>query len=65
MTTKAAPVLQLELPRSTHAQAKTMAKLEGLSLEEFIMIAIAEKLAAAETLLQRTQYPRSRKVVSI
>jgi hypothetical protein len=38
--------LSLRLPKSLHNQLKTMAEEEGISINQFIMLAVAEKIAA-------------------
>lgn len=42
-------VFALRLPRSTRRQAGEMAKQEGLSLNQFITLAVAEKLVRMES----------------
>jgi hypothetical protein len=39
----------LTLPPSLHEQAQAYASQEGISVNEFIMLAVAEKLAALST----------------
>ena len=41
--------LHLTLPPSLHEQAQAYASKEGISINEFIMLAIAEKLATLST----------------
>jgi hypothetical protein len=41
--------LSLRLPKSLHNQLKTMAEEEGISINQFIMLAVAEKMAAITT----------------
>ena len=41
--------LHLTLPPSLHAQAQAYASKEGISINEFIMLAVAEKLATLST----------------
>ena len=41
--------LQLTLPSYLHEQVKTHALKEGVSINEFIMLAVAEKLATVST----------------
>jgi HicB family len=41
--------LHLTLPPSLHEQAQAYANKEGISINEFIMLAIAEKLATLST----------------
>ena len=38
--------LTLRLPRSTHDQLKTLAKHEGVSLNQLVLTAVAEKISA-------------------
>jgi hypothetical protein len=42
-------VFALRLPRSTRRQANEMAKQEGLSLNQFITLAVAEKIVRMES----------------
>jgi hypothetical protein len=44
MKSKVACVFQLRLPKSTHHTAVDMAKAENLSLNQFIALAVAEKI---------------------
>ena len=41
--------LHLTLPPSLHEQAQAYASKEGISIDEFIMLAVAEKLATLST----------------
>lgn len=41
--------LSLRLPESLHKQLKALAKAEGVSINQFITTAVAEKLAALTT----------------
>jgi hypothetical protein len=41
--------LQLTLPQSIHEQVETLAQQEGISINEFITLAVAEKLATLAT----------------
>jgi hypothetical protein len=41
--------LQLTLPQSMHEQVEALAQKEGISITEFIMLAVAEKLATLAT----------------
>jgi Ribbon-helix-helix protein, copG family len=41
--------LQLTLPQSMHAQVEVLAQKEGISIHEFITLAVAEKLATLAT----------------
>jgi len=50
--------LLLRLPMSLHARAKTLAKAEGVSLNQFILACVAEKLgklSIAETFVRQKQ----------
>ena len=42
-------VLSLRLPTSLHEQLRTMAAQEGISINQFITLAIAEKVATLDT----------------
>lgn len=51
-------VLSLRLPASMHEQVREMARKEGVSINQFITLAIAEKMAAVDAvayLEQRAQ----------
>lgn len=41
--------LSLRLPKSMHAQMRELAQREGVSINLFITVAIAEKMAALDT----------------
>ena len=41
--------LHLNLPQSMHEQVEALAQKEGISINEFIMLAVAEKLATLAT----------------
>lgn len=41
--------LHLTLPQSMHEQVEALAQKEGISIQEFIMLAVAEKLATLAT----------------
>jgi hypothetical protein len=41
--------LQLTLPQSMHEQVEVLAPKEGISIHEFITLAVAEKLATLAT----------------
>ena len=41
--------LHLNLPQSMHEQVEALAQKEGISIHEFIMLAVAEKLATLAT----------------
>ena len=42
-------VLSLRLPVSMHHHMKDLAQQEGVSINQFIMLAVAEKMAALDT----------------
>lgn len=42
-------VLSLRLPKSMHEQVRDMAQKEEISINQFILLAIAEKLATLDT----------------
>ncbi len=42
-------VLSLRLPKSLHSQLKELAKDEGIPINQFIALAVAEKIAALAT----------------
>ncbi|MCB0111905.1 MAG: toxin-antitoxin system HicB family antitoxin [Caldilineaceae bacterium] len=42
-------VLSLRLPASVHKQLRTLAAQEGISINQFITLAIAEKMATIDT----------------
>ncbi len=42
--------LSLRLPKSLHEQLKELAKEEGISVNQFVMLAVAEKVASISTL---------------
>ena len=51
--------LHLTLPPSLHEQVQAYANKEGISINEFIMLAVAEKLATLSTvdyLAERAKY---------
>ena len=43
-------MMSLRLPKSLHGDLKEIAKLEEISMNQFVTIAIAEKIAALNTL---------------
>lgn len=43
------PSLSFRLPNSTHLQLKDMAQREGVSINQLILTAVAEKLSALRT----------------
>lgn len=42
-------VLSLRLPASIHEQLRTVAEQEGISINQFVTLAIAEKMATINT----------------
>jgi hypothetical protein len=56
MTTefKAKPSFALRLPQSMRIEAVDIAKREGISLNHFVVLAVAEKIARLEVLHSRT-----------
>lgn len=42
--------LSLRLPKSLHEQIREPAKEEGISVNQFVMLAVAEKVAAISTI---------------
>lgn len=43
-------VLRLRLPKTMYNQLKEAAKAEGISMNQFILLAIAEKIATLSTM---------------
>ncbi len=43
-------MMSLRLPKSMHNDLKELAKIEGISMNQFVTIAIAEKIATLNTL---------------
>jgi hypothetical protein len=43
-------VVSLRIPRTLHEQVKALAKDEGVSLNQFVMLALAEKVATIQTI---------------
>lgn len=43
-------VLSLRLPESLHRRVRAMAKQEGISMNHFVALALAEKVSALDTL---------------
>jgi hypothetical protein len=43
-------VVSLRIPKTLHEQVKSLAKDEGISLNQFVMLALAEKVATLQTL---------------
>ena len=54
-TEMGAGAFPLRLPRSTHYAAVEMAKAEGLSLNQFIALAVVEKIARLEAFERGSQ----------
>jgi uncharacterized protein (DUF1778 family) len=42
--------LSLRLPRSLHDQLRELAQEEGISVNQFVMLAVAEKVASISTI---------------
>jgi uncharacterized protein (DUF1778 family) len=42
--------LSLRLPKSLHEQLKELAREEGISVNQFVMLAVAEKIASISTI---------------
>lgn len=42
--------LTLRLPRSTHDQLKALAKQEGVSINQLVLTAVAEKISAVRSI---------------
>ena len=42
--------LSLRLPKSLHEQLRELAQEEGISVNQFVMLAVAEKVAAISTI---------------
>ena len=42
--------LSLRLPKSLHEQLRELAHEEGISVNQFVMLAVAEKIAAISTM---------------
>lgn len=43
-------VMSLRVPKSLYEQVKELAKDEGVSLNQFVMLALAEKVATLQTI---------------
>lgn len=43
-------VLSLRLPKTMYTQLRNAAKAEGISMNQFIMLAVAEKIATLSTM---------------
>ena len=42
--------LSLRLPKSLHQQLRELAQEEGISVNQFVMLAVAEKVASISTI---------------
>jgi len=42
--------LSLRLPKSLHEQLKELSREEGISINQFVLLAVAEKIAAVSTI---------------
>ncbi len=61
-------VLSLTLPQSLHEQVQNLAGKEGISVNEFIMLAVSEKLATlttADYLAERAKRGSREKLLSV
>jgi HicB family len=61
-------VLSLRLPTSLHEQLRSLAEQEGISINQFIMLAVAEKMATIDTknyLQQRAQRGSREKLLAV
>jgi len=43
-------VVSLRMPKTLHEQIKALAKAEGVSLNQFVMLALVEKVATLQTI---------------
>lgn len=43
-------ILSLRLPKTLHNQVRELAEEEGVSMNQFVMLALAEKIAALQTI---------------
>lgn len=43
-------VLSLRIPKSLHNQVRELAEEEGVSMNQFVMLALAEKVATLQTI---------------
>ena len=60
--------LSLRLPKSMHSQLKALAKEEGVSINQFVTLAIAEKigsLSALEYLEKRAKRGNRDKLIAV
>lgn len=61
-------VLSLRLPTSLHEQLRSVAEQEGISINQFIMLAVAEKMATIDTknyLQQRAKRGSREKLLAV
>jgi hypothetical protein len=61
-------VLSLRLPNSLHEQVREMAQAEGVSMNQFVALAVAEKVAvlqASDYLAQRGRRGSREKLLAI
>jgi len=61
-------VLSLRLPTSLHEQLRTLAEQEGISINQFITLAVAEKVATIDTknyLQQRAKRGSREKLLAV
>lgn len=43
-------VLSLRMPKTMHEQVRELAQEEGISINQFVLLALAEKIAALQTI---------------
>ncbi len=61
-------VLSLRLPASLHEQLRSLSEQEGVSINQFILLAVSEKMATIDTknyLLQRAQRGNREKLLAV
>jgi hypothetical protein len=61
-------VLSLRIPKSLHEQVRNLAKEEGISMNQFAMLALAEKVAilqAVDYLEERAQRGSREKMLAV
>lgn len=61
-------VLSLRLPTSLHEQLRSLSEQEGVSINQFILLAVAEKMATIDTknyLQQRAQRGNREKLLAV
>jgi hypothetical protein len=61
-------VLSLRLPNSLHEQVREMAQAEGISMNQFVALAVAEKVAvlqASDYLAQRGRHGSREKLLAV